>query len=125
MFPRTLDGQSIDMRGQWTRRVRDLVASYASDAGGADNISEGMRALIRRIALLQSQMERMEAKWAVEDGEATPNQLDSYQRIANTTRRLIESAGLKTRAMKSVPDLQQYLAAKQRDRERVTIEDGD
>lgn len=25
MFPRTVDGQSIDMRGRWTRRLRDLV----------------------------------------------------------------------------------------------------
>jgi hypothetical protein len=123
LFPK-IDGHLVDGRTSYARRVKDLVSSYTSDAGGNDSIAEGLRSLIRRISCLQAQMEIMEAQWVV-DGEASHAALDQYQRLANTSRRLIESAGLKTRAMKSVPDLQQYLAAKQRDRDRVTIEDGD
>lgn len=109
LFPRKLDGQSIDARTVWSRRVRDLVRSYASDAGGDDVLSEGMRSIIRRIALLQAQLERMEAQWAIDEGEATPESLDQYQRMANCIRRLIESAGLKTRKAKTVTDLKDYI----------------
>jgi hypothetical protein len=48
------------MRGRWTRRLRDLIAAYTSDAGGTDNISEGLRSIIHRVASLQTQMERIE-----------------------------------------------------------------
>lgn len=123
MFPRTVDGQSIDMRGRWTRRLRDLVAAYVSDAGGTDNISQGMRSIIHRIASLQTQMERIESQWAVDDGEATPASLELYQRTANSQRRLIETAGLKTRSMKTVPDIKDYM--KQMPRHRVTLEHDD
>lgn len=123
MFPRTVDGQSIDMRGRWTRRLRDLVASYTSDAGGADNISEGMRSIIHRIASLQTQLERIESQWAIDDGEATPASLELYQRTANSQRRLIETAGLKTRSMKTVPDIKDYM--KQMTRQRITLEHED
>ena len=109
MFPRTLDGQSIDMRGQWSRRVRDLIGSFTTDAGGDDNISEGLRSIIRRVALLQSQMERIESVWALANGEASDNSLANYMRMANNHRRLVEAAGLKTRRMKIVPELKDYI----------------
>ena len=125
MFPRTVDGQSIDMRGRWTRRLRDLVSAYTSDAGGTDNISEGLRSIIHRIASLQAQMERIESQWAVDDGEATPASLELYQRTANSQRRLIETAGLKTRSMKTVPSLQDHLASRYGTRSRVTIDHED
>jgi hypothetical protein len=109
MFPRTLDGQSIDARGQWSRRVRDLIASFTTDAGGDDTISEGLRSIIRRVALLQSQMERIESVWAIANGEASDGSLETYMRMANTHRRLVEAAGLKTRRMKTVPSLTEYI----------------
>jgi hypothetical protein len=125
LFPRKLDGQTIDARTVWSRRVRDLIAAYSSDAGGPDELSEGMKAIIRRIALLQAQLERMESKWTIDDGEATPAEIDQYQRVSNTMRRLIESAGLKTRAAKNVtPDLQSHIAQRYGGRRngRETIE---
>jgi hypothetical protein len=112
IFPRKLDGQSIDARTVWSRRVRDLIRSYTSDAGGDDVLSEGMRSIIRRIASLQAQLERMEAQWALDEGEATPATLDQYQKMSNTIRRLIESAGLKSRKAKTVPDLRAYLSGR-------------
>jgi hypothetical protein len=118
LFPRKLDGQSVDNRTVWARRVRDLVASFTSDAGGDDRLSEAMRSLIRRVALIQVQLERMEAKWAIDDGEATPASLDQYQKLSNSMRRLIETAGLKTRKAKTVPDLKDYVASRNNGRDR-------
>jgi hypothetical protein len=123
LFPRKLDGQSIDARTVWSRRVRDLIRSYTSDAGGDDVLSEGMRSIIRRIASLQAQLERMEAQWALDEGDATPATLDQYQKMANSIRRLIESAGLKSRKAKNVTDLKDYLAS--RPKRPVTIDHED
>jgi hypothetical protein len=126
LFPRRIDGQSIDNRGVWTRRLRDLVSAYTSDAGGIDNISEGLKSIIRRIATIQCALERMEAVWARDEGDdISQAQLDSYQRLANSQRRLIETAGLKTRSMKTVPSLQDHLASRYGSRSRVVLEHED
>lgn len=123
LFPRTIDGQSIDGRGMWSRRLRDLIARYSSDAGGDNAISEGERSIIRRIATLQCALERMEAQFALDEGDATPGQLDQYQRLANSQRRLIETMGLRRRARDVTPDLQDYLASRsRRGTARVTLD---
>jgi hypothetical protein len=74
----------------------------------------------------------MEAQWALDEGEATPATLDQYQKMSNTIRRLIESAGLKSRKAKTVPDLKAYLSGRgnghDRQRRPATIdhdEEGD
>jgi hypothetical protein len=60
---------------QWARRFYDVVHLYASDQGGDDNLSEGRRSLIRRIACLQVELELLETKFALaggaEAGEST------------------------------------------------------
>ena len=50
----------VDHRSGWMRRLRDIIKAHEADAGGPDILSEGQRAIIRRAALLQLQLEMME-----------------------------------------------------------------
>jgi hypothetical protein len=83
----------VDGRSTWVRRLRDLMGLHLSDLGGDDAVSEAERSIVRRVATLTVELERMEAVFAVA-GEAQPNQLDLYQRTANSLRRLLEAIGL-------------------------------
>jgi hypothetical protein len=90
----TLPG--VDGRSTWVRRLRDLMNLHLADLGGDDQVSEAERSIVRRASTLTIELERMEAVFAVA-GEAQPDQLDQYQRVANTLRRLLETNGLKRR----------------------------
>jgi hypothetical protein len=98
---------NVDGRTFWIRRLRDLLALHTQDLGGDDNISEAERAILRRAATLIVELERMEMLFA-QAGEATPNQLETYQRVSNTLRRLLESVGLQRRARDVTPDPLEY-----------------
>lgn len=86
----------IDERSPWCRRLRDLLASYATDLGGDDGLSEGQRAIVRRAAMLTLQLEMLESRFVENEGAATVKQLAEYQRASSSLRRLIESLGLHT-----------------------------
>ena len=103
---RLLEG--IDGRSTWVRRLRDLIALHLSDLGGEDAVSEAERSIVRRVATLTVELERMEAGFAVA-GEALPEQIDLYQRTANSLRRLLESIGLERRSRTVVPSVSEYL----------------
>jgi hypothetical protein len=103
----------VDGRSTWVRRLRDLMGLYLSDLGGDDVVSEAERSIIRRIATLTIELERMEADFAVA-GEARPDQLDLYQRTANSLRRLLEAIGLQRRARDITPDPLEYAARSER-----------
>lgn len=112
----------IDHRSAWARRFYDLIAGYSSDAGGADRLSEGERALVRTISTTQLQLELMEARFAGnENGEASGKMLDRYLRTSGSLNRLLRSLGLKRRVRDATPDLQTYLASKRNGHAR-TIE---
>jgi hypothetical protein len=100
----------VDGRSTWVRRLRDLIAIHLADLGGVDNVSEAERSIVRRIATLTVELERMESVFAVA-GEAKPAQIDLYQRTANSLRRLLESVGIERRARDITPSLGEYLAA--------------
>jgi hypothetical protein len=55
----------------------------------------------------------MEAGFAVV-GEAQPDQLDLYQRTANSLRRLLEAIGLQRRSRDVTPDPLEYAARGER-----------
>jgi hypothetical protein len=110
----------IDGRNTWVRRCRDIIAEHVADKGGMANCSAPERSIIRRAATLTVELERMESVFAVA-GEALPEQLDLYQRTANSLRRLLEAVGLERRAKTIVPTLSEYLEA----RMVVPIEDED
>ena len=84
----------IDERGPWCRRLRDLQRAHESDLGGRDILSEGQRTILRRIAMLELQLEMLETRFAQNEGEASAKQLELYQRTAGGLRRLLESVGL-------------------------------
>jgi hypothetical protein len=99
----------VDGRSTWVRRLRDLIESHTSDLGGADAVSEAERSIIRRIATLTVELERLEVEFAAA-GSAQPQQLDLYQRTANSLRRLLEAIGLHRRARDVTPDPLEYAA---------------
>ena len=85
----------IDQRSAWVRRCRDIIGLHLNDLGGADNTSAAERSIIRRAAVLTTELERL---------------LDLYQRTTGNLRRLLEAVGLQRRAKEvGVPTLAQYL----------------
>ena len=101
----------VDGRGLWARRFRDVLALHLSDLGGELACSEAEKALVRRVACLIVELERLEVRFA-EAGEAEGQSLERYQRVANTLRRLLESLGLQRRAKDITPTLREYLHAR-------------
>jgi hypothetical protein len=80
----------VDGRSSWVRRAKDIVAAHLSDLGGADNTSAAERSVIRRASTLTVELERLETKFA-KAGEASLDDLEIYQRCANSLRRLLEA----------------------------------
>ena len=87
----------VDGRSPWVRRCKDVIASHLSDLGGYDNTSAAERSIIRRAAVLTTELERLERDFALA-GQASAEDLDTYARIAGNLRRMLESVGLKRRA---------------------------
>ena len=90
---------NVDGRSTWVRRCRDLIELHVADLGGHDAISEAERSIVRRCAVLTTELEMLEQTFAT-NGQATDNQLDLYQRTANSLRRMLEANGLRRRARK-------------------------
>lgn len=101
----------IDQRSSWVRRCRELIADHLQDLGGEDNTSTAERSLVRRASVLTVELELMETKFAVE-GQASIEQLETYQRCASSLRRLFESIGISRRPRDVSPNLEQYLTLK-------------
>jgi hypothetical protein len=95
-------------RSTWARRLRDLIGLHLSDLGGEDEASQAERSIIRRCATLTVELERLESTFAT-NGEATPLQLDLYQRTANSLRRLLEAVGLERRKRDITPSVADYI----------------
>ena len=109
----------VHKQSQWARRFRDIIDLYGSDHGGSDRLSEGRRAILRRIACLQVEMERLEVRFALAGG-AEPADLDLYQRAAGSLRRLLEALGLDRVPRDVTPTLDQYLNMDPAEREKVS-----
>jgi hypothetical protein len=95
-----LDG--VDGRSPWVRRCKDIIHAHLMDLGGED-ASAAERSIIRRAAVLTTELERLEVKFALADA-ASPEDLDLYQRTANSLRRLLEAVGLNRRPKDVTPD---------------------
>lgn len=102
----------VDGRSAWVRRCKDIIEAHLSDLGGEDNTSVAERSLVRRAAVITTELEMMEARFAAA-GHADPGELDLYQRTAGNLRRLLEAIGLQRRA-KPVPDLDTFLEMRER-----------
>jgi hypothetical protein len=106
----------VDGRSTWARRLRDLIGLHLSDLGGDDAVSEAERSIVRRVSTLTVELERMELGFALA-GEALPDQLDLYQRTANSLRRLLEAVGLQRRSRNVTPSVDEYVATAAADEE--------
>jgi hypothetical protein len=111
---RILDG--CDHRTARMRRLRDLIGMHLSDLGGEDACSAAEMSIVRRASLLTLELEVMESKFDTA-GEASLKQLDTYQRVANSLRRLLESLGMKRRPKDITPAPLDY--AREFDRRKV------
>ncbi len=98
----------VDGRSAWVRRAKELIADHTSDLGGIDNVSSAERSIIRRACVLTVELERYEKRFALA-GEASPEDLDIYARVAGNLRRLLEAVGLQRRARHITPTLDEYL----------------
>jgi hypothetical protein len=98
----------VDGRSPWVRRCKDVIASHLSDLGGAENTSAAERSIIRRAAVLTTELEVLEVRFATM-GEADPADLEIYQRCANSLRRLLEAIGLHRRPRDITPTLSDIL----------------
>jgi hypothetical protein len=92
----------------WYRRFRDVRAAHLMDLGGENCCSTAEQSIIRRAATLTTELERLELIFA-QAGEATPAQLELYQRTANTLRRLLEAVGMQRRAKDVTPSVEDYV----------------
>jgi hypothetical protein len=99
-----------DQRGPWIRRCKDIAAAHLSDLALDDAaISEAQRSLVRRIAVLTTQLEMLESKFAAANGEASAQNLDLYVRASGVHRRLLQTLGLERRAKTIGPSLGEVL----------------
>jgi hypothetical protein len=96
---------NIDGRTADARRYRDLAASLADDLGGAANLTEAQRALVRQAAAMIIQSERLQS--AILRGEL----IDSEQltRLANAATRILSRLGIKRQRRDATPRLADIL----------------
>ena len=103
---------AVDGRSIWARRMRDLMELHLDDLGGAENTSEAERSIVRRVAVIETELEYQEAQFAElrQAGKAVSREdLDLYQRLANSMRRLLESVGLERRARNITPTIADWI----------------
>ena len=93
------------------------MSLHAADLGGADEITESERSLLRRACTLMVELEKREMEFAA--GEADTAELDAYQRTANTLRRLLVTLGLQRRPKDVTPDIATYLRSRQIEAEAI------
>ena len=95
----------VDGRSAWVRRCKDVLAAHLSDIPDA---SVAERSIVRRAAVLTTELERLEVKFATA-GEASADDIDLYARVAANLRRLLEAVGLHRRTKDITPTLADVL----------------
>src|SRR5580704_6828726 len=102
----------IDGRNPWVRRVKDLIEVHTSDLGGYEEITAAERSLLRRVAVLTAEAERLEAIFALADKPDILH-IDLYTRLASQVHRILCSLGLQRRTKVVGPTLADYMAERQ------------
>jgi hypothetical protein len=100
-----------DQRSSYVRYFRDLQDSYALDYGGRDNLTEAEKALIRRVCILEIEMQRLETNFAIYKG-GQDTALDLYRRCGGSQAALLKELGLKRRSKDVTPTFSEYIKAK-------------
>jgi hypothetical protein len=108
----------LDGRTAAARLVRDLVASFERDLGGAGILTEGTRQLVQRAAVLGAFIEDCEARWIAGEQFET----SEYLAAINAQRRVLATIGLERRA-KTVPTIADYVPQRYGEPEREPTEE--
>jgi hypothetical protein len=106
---------NTDGRSAWARRYRDLVVMLSDDLGGASSLSELKLGLIRRVASLTIEAERLEVRLA--EGDETVD-IDALGRVSGHIRRISETLGLDRVSRDITPSLSDIIAAHQKSAEK-------
>ena len=101
--------------------MRDLISLHVSDLGGPEACSQAELSIVRRAALLTLELEVLEGKFEIE-GSASLKQLETYQRVAGSLRRLLESVGFQRRSRDITPTLSEYIASKREAEDALEVE---
>jgi hypothetical protein len=94
-------------KSAWARRYRDLLELHADDLGGASMLSEAQHSLIRRVATLEIELERLEGRLS----EGNDVDLEVYGRTASHLRRMLETLGIERAKRDVTPALSDYVAS--------------
>lgn len=97
----------IDQRGPVARRFRDLTHQHAADLGGAAGLSEAQTQLIRRVSMIEVQLESLEGRMVAGDDSVC---LEEFARISSHLRRLWEALGIRRVARDVSPSLADIVA---------------
>ena len=103
---------AVDGRSIWARRMRDLMELHLDDLGGAENTSEAERSIVRRVAVIETELEYQEAQFAeLRQAGKNPSEkmLDLYSRLAGNLRRLLESIGIERRVRNITPSVSDWI----------------
>jgi len=98
-----LDG--VDNRSALGRRFRDLCTSFADDLGGASSLNEPQRALIRQVAAVTVESEKLQA--SIVKGESVDH--ENLVRLNNLQARLVKQLDIKPKGQKRKRSLQDIL----------------
>jgi hypothetical protein len=86
----------VDERSYFCKIMRETLERITEHCGGAQHISETRRMMARRCAVLETELIFMEHRLArihAEGGEPSPDQVDTYARVAGNQRRIAETLG--------------------------------
>ena len=102
----------IDPHSYWAKRVKDILGRHVDDLGGLNEITEAQKSILRRIATLTIEAERLERRLASYPRDHVARaDIDLYIRVSNTLRNLLDMTGLERKGPKTlVPTLDQYIA---------------
>lgn len=98
--------EGVDNRSALGRRYRDLCMSFADDLGGAASLNEPQRALIRQVAAVTVESEKLQA--AIVKGESVDH--ENLVRLNNLQSRLVRQLDIKPKGQKPKRSLQDLLA---------------
>ena len=106
----------IDGRSGPARIFKDTYFTLVNHCGGEDGLSETLRLMCRRASALEAECVNLEARFAlahIEGKQPLAGEVDLYQRLVNSQRRVCEALGWHRTARDITPTLQQYMDAKE------------
>jgi hypothetical protein len=105
---------AIDGRSRAARVFRDTYHSMVAHCGGEDELPETMRLMCRRAAAIEAECVNLEARFTLarqKGADPLPGDIDLYQRLTNTLRRVCEALGWQRTARDITPSLGDILSA--------------